>query len=140
MGGAGTRLPHRRQGSDGSQLHRAGDQRRPGDLSGHRERPAGDRPRRRGGRDVPALLHRVMFAGAAPVVHAGLTDGRTSELQSLVTVLQLTDSAFPSGRYTLSYGLEALVQTGHLTVPSERSTLTRLLRDSIRYGAAPSDG
>jgi urease accessory protein len=61
-------------------------------------------------------------------------------LGSLLSLLQLSDSAFPSGRYTLSYGLEALVHSGHLTVPSERSTLTRLLRDSIRFGAAPSDG
>jgi urease accessory protein len=61
-------------------------------------------------------------------------------LASLVSLLQLSDSAFPSGRYTLSYGLEALVQSGHLTVPDERSTLIRLLGDSIRFGAAPSDG
>jgi urease accessory protein len=61
-------------------------------------------------------------------------------LGSLLSLLQLSDSAFPSGRYTLSYGLEALVQSGHLTVPSERSTLLRLLGDSIHFGAAPSDG
>jgi urease accessory protein len=61
-------------------------------------------------------------------------------LRSLLSLLQLSDSAFPSGRYTLSYGLEALVQSGHLTVPSERSTLIRLLGDSIRFGVAPSDG
>ena len=59
---------------------------------------------------------------------------------SLVSLLQLSDSAFPSGRYTLSYGLEALVQSGHLTVPGESTTLTTLLGDSIRFGAAPSDG
>ena len=59
---------------------------------------------------------------------------------SLVSLLQLSDSAFPSGRYTLSYGLEALLQSGHLTVPSESTTLTALLGDSIRFGAAPSDG
>jgi urease accessory protein len=61
-------------------------------------------------------------------------------LASLVSLLQLSDSAFPNGRYTLSYGLEALVQSGHLTVPAERSTLIRLLGDSIRFGVAPSDG
>jgi urease accessory protein len=61
-------------------------------------------------------------------------------LGSLVSLLQLSDSAFPSGRYTLSYGLEALAQSGHLTVHNERSTLIRLLGDSIRFGAAPSDG
>ena len=61
-------------------------------------------------------------------------------LGSLLSLLQLSDSAFPSGRYTLSYGLEALVQSGHLAVPSERSTLIQLLRDCIRLGAARSDG
>jgi urease accessory protein len=61
-------------------------------------------------------------------------------LRSLLSLLQLSDSAFPSGRYTLSYGLESLVQSGHLPVPSESSTLIALLEDSIRFGAAPSDG
>jgi urease accessory protein len=61
-------------------------------------------------------------------------------LRSLLSLLQLSDSAFPSGRYTLSYGLEALVQSGYLTVPGEHSTLIRLLGDTIRFGAAPSDG
>jgi urease accessory protein len=61
-------------------------------------------------------------------------------LASLLSLLQLSDSAFPSGRYTLSYGLEALVQGGHVTVPSSSSTLIALLGDSVRLGAAPSDG
>jgi urease accessory protein len=61
-------------------------------------------------------------------------------LGSLLSLLQLSDSAFPSGRYTLSYGLEALVQNGHVTVPSEHSALIALLSDSICLGAAPSDG
>jgi urease accessory protein len=61
-------------------------------------------------------------------------------LGRLLSLLQLSDSAFPSGRYTLSYGLEALVQSGHLKVPTEGSTLLGLLSDSIRFGAAPSDG
>lgn len=61
-------------------------------------------------------------------------------LGSLLSLLQLSDSAFPSGRYTLSYGLEPLVQSGHLTVPCEHSTLGRLLGDCVRFGAAPSDG
>jgi urease accessory protein len=59
---------------------------------------------------------------------------------SLLSLLQLSDSAFPSGRYTLSYGLEGLVQSRLLTVPGDSSTLTALLGDSIRFGAAPSDG
>jgi urease accessory protein len=61
-------------------------------------------------------------------------------LGSLLSLLQLSDSGFPSGRYTLSYGLESLVQSCHLTVPSEGSTLLALLGDSVRFGAAPSDG
>jgi urease accessory protein len=81
-----------------------------------------------------------MPAGAASLVHADWTDRCTSELQSLVTVLQLSDSAFPSGRYTLSYGLEALVQTGHLIIPADASTMSALLGDTIRLGVAPSDG
>jgi urease accessory protein len=59
---------------------------------------------------------------------------------SLLSVLQLSDSAFPSGRYTLSTGLESIVQTGHLVQPTESSTLIGLLGDSIRHGVAPSDG
>ncbi|HET6865112.1 MAG TPA: urease accessory UreF family protein [Solirubrobacteraceae bacterium] len=61
-------------------------------------------------------------------------------LESLISLLQLSDSAFPSGRYTLSYGLETLVQSGHLAEPASVSTLTTLLSDSIRWGVAPSDG
>ena len=61
-------------------------------------------------------------------------------LTSLVSILQLSDSAFPSGRYTLSYGLETLVQSSHLTVPSDGSTLLALLGDTIRFGVGPSDG
>jgi urease accessory protein len=61
-------------------------------------------------------------------------------LASLLSLLQLSDSAFPSGRYTLSYGLESLVQSGHLAVPSDGSTLLALLDDSVRFGAGPSDG
>jgi urease accessory protein len=57
-----------------------------------------------------------------------------------VSVLQLSDSAFPSGRYTLSYGLETLAQSGHVSVPSHSATLLTLLGDSIRFGVAPSDG
>lgn len=61
-------------------------------------------------------------------------------LASFLSVLQLSDSAFPSGRYTLSYGVETLVQSGHLTVPSTRAALTALLSDHLRLGVAPSDG
>jgi urease accessory protein len=61
-------------------------------------------------------------------------------LTSFLSSLQLSDSAFPSGRYTLSYGLEAFAQSGRLTAPSLPSTLVTLLGDCIRFGVAPSDG
>jgi urease accessory protein len=60
-------------------------------------------------------------------------------LESLLSVLQLSDSAFPSGRYTLSHGLEAFAE--HRALPSPRtSSLTALLSDAVRFGIAPSDG
>jgi urease accessory protein len=61
-------------------------------------------------------------------------------LTGFLAALQLTDSAFPSGRYTLSYGLETLVRSGRLGTPAERSTLTALLADYLRLAVAPSDG
>jgi urease accessory protein len=66
--------------------------------------------------------------------------GESARLASLLSSLQLSDSAFPSGRYTLSHGLEALVQSGRLTTPSDHSQLLALLSDTICLGVAPSDG
>ena len=53
---------------------------------------------------------------------------------ALLAVLQLSDSGFPSGRYTLSHGLEAFAQSGLIETPSRPDTLVELLRDSIRFG------
>jgi urease accessory protein len=64
----------------------------------------------------------------------------TTDLVSHLAALQLGDSAFPSGRYTLSYGLEAVAQSGRLVGSRNVPTLTALLRDGIRYGVATSDG
>ncbi|HXA28061.1 MAG TPA: urease accessory UreF family protein [Candidatus Angelobacter sp.] len=61
-------------------------------------------------------------------------------LAGVLSLLQLSDSAFPSGRYTLSHGLEAYAQSGLLGVPGDASLLLELLGDSIRFGVAPSDG
>jgi urease accessory protein len=58
----------------------------------------------------------------------------------MVSLLQLSDSGFPSGRYTLSHGLEAFAQSGQLTRPTRPSMLATLLSDCIRFGVAPSDG
>jgi urease accessory protein len=61
-------------------------------------------------------------------------------LAGFLSALQLSDSAFPSGRYTLSQGLEAFVQDGLLKVPCRPATLAALLGDCIRCGVASSDG
>jgi urease accessory protein len=69
-------------------------------------------------------------------------DARSAEasrLASFLFVLQVNDSGFPTGRYTLSYGLEALAQSGQASLVRP-SALLSLLRDSIKYGVAPSDG
>ncbi|WP_245647136.1 urease accessory protein UreF [Microtetraspora niveoalba] len=51
----------------------------------------------------------------------------------LLAQLQLTDSAFPSGRYTLSYGLEGFTQEGPVDV-------AEFLADVLRHSAGPGDG
>jgi urease accessory protein len=68
------------------------------------------------------------------------TDGGVARLGGFLSALQLSDSAFPSGRYTLSHGLEAFAQTGQLSMPSRPSVLVGLLSDCIRFGVGPSDG
>jgi urease accessory protein len=62
------------------------------------------------------------------------------KLTAHVSALQLADSAFPSGRYTLSYGLEAVAQSGLLGEPCDPSDLVVLLGDGVRFGVASSDG
>jgi urease accessory protein len=64
----------------------------------------------------------------------------TAGLTGFLASLQLTDSAFPSGRYTLSYGLEAFVQAGLVTTATPAERLQELLADQIRHGLAPADG
>ncbi len=49
--------------------------------------------------------------------------------------LQLADSFFPSGGYTLSHGLESYAEAGLL----DASSLTAIARDLIRFGVGPSD-
>ncbi|GII60173.1 urease accessory protein UreF [Sphaerisporangium krabiense] len=51
---------------------------------------------------------------------------------SLLAQLQLTDSAFPSGLYTLSHGLEAYAQAGPVDVAA-------LLEDVLLHSAGPGD-
>jgi urease accessory protein len=63
-----------------------------------------------------------------------------ARLTSHLSLLQVTDSGFPSGRYTLSHGLEAFAQSGQLDSPGRRSSLEALLSDSVRFAIGPSDG
>jgi urease accessory protein len=66
--------------------------------------------------------------------------GAAAALAVPLALLQLSDSAFPSGRYTLSYGLEPYAQSGLIPTPCPASKLLQLLRDSLTFGVGPSDG
>lgn len=48
-------------------------------------------------------------------------------LEQQFVLMQLADSFFPSGAYTLSHGLESLVQSGRITRPEDIETFARLL-------------
>lgn len=50
-----------------------------------------------------------------------------NDINQQFVLLQLADSFFPSGSYTLSHGLESLVQSGTITSASELETFVRLL-------------
>ncbi|MBV6697323.1 urease accessory protein [Kitasatospora aureofaciens] len=56
-------------------------------------------------------------------------------LDALLVCLQLTDSAFPSGFYTLSHGLEGYAQAKAVTP----DTMPELLADLLRHSVGPSD-
>ena len=57
-------------------------------------------------------------------------------LAGLLAMLQLADSGFPSGRYTLSHGLESFAQSGALPSPPAPA-LTELLSNAVRFGYRP---
>jgi urease accessory protein len=61
-------------------------------------------------------------------------------LAGLLSVLQLSDSAFPSGRFTFSHGLEAFAHSDLLQAPCPPEKLAQLLGDCVRFAVAPSDG
>ncbi|WP_333770981.1 urease accessory protein UreF [Streptomyces sp. IBSBF 2435] len=58
-----------------------------------------------------------------------------SRIGSLLVSLQLTDSAFPSGFYTLSHTLEGFAQAGAVDAES----LPPLLEDLLLHGVGPAD-
>ncbi|MYW03632.1 urease accessory UreF family protein [Streptomyces sp. SID3343] len=64
-----------------------------------------------------------------------LAHPRGPSLGAFLVGLQLTDSAFPSGFYTLSHGLEGFAQAGTV----EQDTLAALLADLLRHGIGPGD-
>ncbi len=64
----------------------------------------------------------------------------SDSLPAFVSALQLADASFPCGRYTLSHGLESLVQHGLIDRSTDLGTLSGFLADQLRHGFAPSDG
>ncbi|MER5475994.1 urease accessory UreF family protein [Streptomyces sp. NPDC002734] len=56
-------------------------------------------------------------------------------MDRLLVSLQLTDSAFPSGFYTLSHGLEGYAQARAV----DPGSLPALLHDLLRHGVGPGD-
>ncbi len=59
----------------------------------------------------------------------------TENLDRLLVSLQLTDSAFPSGFYTLSHGLEGYAQAKAV----DQDSLPGLLADLLRHTIGPTD-
>ncbi|MGB3296575.1 MAG: urease accessory UreF family protein [Phormidesmis sp.] len=51
----------------------------------------------------------------------------TSAIDQQLILMQLADSFFPSGSYTLSHGLESLVQSGTIGAAEEVETFARIL-------------
>jgi urease accessory protein len=60
----------------------------------------------------------------------------TEDLEALLVSLQLADSAFPSGFYTLSHGLEGYAQARAI----DAEHLPELLEDLLRHSVGPSGG
>lgn len=57
---------------------------------------------------------------------------------SFYQALQWSDTAFPSGRYTLSHGLEGLVAEG-IVGKRDEAALATVTEDMLRYSFAPVD-
>ncbi|MEO0845137.1 MAG: urease accessory UreF family protein [Cyanobacteria bacterium J06648_1] len=59
-----------------------------------------------------------------------------SNIKQKLTLIQLADSFFPSGSYTLSHGLESLIQQGKIQQPED---ITDFLKILLRYKTATCD-
>ncbi len=62
-------------------------------------------------------------------------DGGGSDLGPFLASLQLSDSFFPSGLFTLSHGIESFAQAGLLSAQS----LAGIVADLVRASVGPSD-
>ncbi|MFI7361217.1 urease accessory protein UreF [Streptomyces sp. NPDC050149] len=71
----------------------------------------------------------------AAVNGAGSAAAAATGLGPLMVSLQLTDSAFPSGFYTLSHSLEGFAQAGAV----DSGSLPLLLEDLLLHGVGPAD-
>lgn len=69
------------------------------------------------------------------VTNTGVNTG--VNIAPLLQAVIYGDSAYPSGRYTLSHGLEGLVQQG---VIQGAEQVGQALIDHLRFTAAPGDG
>ncbi|MEV6164777.1 urease accessory UreF family protein [Streptomyces sp. NPDC052052] len=83
-------------------------------------------------RDRNDFLHDPVPTAAGSA--AGTGGGRPGPGPLLVS-LQLSDSAFPSGFYTLSHSLEGFAQAGAV----DRGSLPSLLEDLLLHGVGPAD-
>lgn len=61
----------------------------------------------------------------------------SEDLLPFLGSLQLTDSAFPSGLYTLSHGLESYAHAGQLRACGD---VEALIGDLLRHAVGPADG
>jgi urease accessory protein len=65
-----------------------------------------------------------------------VTSAKEADGQAFLTALQLADGTFPSGRYTLSQGLESFIQLQRLQGPED---LRKLLEDYVTLVVGPTD-
>jgi urease accessory protein len=73
------------------------------------------------------------------VSYSSLHIDKPLELEAFFAILQLSDSSFPNGRYTHSFGVETFAQSGILASPSSVGELATLLTDWVRFGVTSSD-
>jgi urease accessory protein len=57
--------------------------------------------------------------------------------QALLCLLQLTDTAFPTGVFAHSFGLETYIARGTV---DNAATLEAFIANTLRHAIAPSDG